>query len=51
MNAHALELLEFPRVTADVAERAESSGARDALLAAEPNPDPAARARECASSR
>ncbi len=48
MNVHALELLEFPRVVADVAARAECDGARAAVAQARPIDDPATRARECA---
>ncbi len=48
MNVHALELLEFPRVVADVALRAECDGARAAVAEAHPIADAATRARECA---
>ena len=48
LNAHALELLEFPRVALDVAAHAESDGARAALAAAVPIPDAVERDREVA---
>jgi len=48
LNAHALELLEFPRVVADVAARAECDGARAALSGACPIPDRTLRVSECA---
>lgn len=47
MDDHSLHLLEFPRVTAAVAERATCEAARTALLAARPIADRAALAREC----
>ncbi len=46
LNPHALELLEFPRVTADIASRADSAGAQAALTAALPIAAAGVRARE-----
>ena len=48
MNVHALELLEFPRVVAHVAARAECEGARASVAEARPISDAAERAHECA---
>jgi DNA mismatch repair protein MutS2 len=48
VDDHSLQLVEFQRVTAAVAERAASDAARAALIAARPIADRSARAEECA---
>ncbi len=48
VDEHSLRLLEFPRVTAAVAERAVCEAARSALVGARPFTDRAELARECA---
>ncbi len=47
VDEHSLRLLEFPRVTAAVAERAACEAARAAVIAARPFADRAALALEC----
>jgi DNA mismatch repair protein MutS2 len=47
VDEHSLRLLEFPRVTGAVAERAASEAAREALSAARPIADRSARRAEC----
>ena len=47
VDEHSLRLLEFPRVTAAVAERAACEAARNALMEAQPIADRGARAAEC----
>jgi dsDNA-specific endonuclease/ATPase MutS2 len=47
VHPHSLELIEFPRVTAAIAERAVSARAREALIRATPIAQAARRATAC----